>query len=403
MKSRWLILTLLLMGNVLAAFGQIAFELEKMNVLYLHLPNPMNIVVQGMPRKDIQVSCMHHCSVVDADSVYYVSPALIGDCYVVLQNKNGDTIAKETFRALPIPPPTTSLGALGSGGHDANIISQQNRIEVDFASGFAYEGMTIRMDSCRIRLTTPFEIIECHQLGPVLHPLIASRIPDVSEIIVYDIHSTIPGTRYRRELSPIIIREQGHPEYISLKMPIEDAPRTQRVNECRIMDNTLEDYVMDGKHHRISNSKNKKHPINDFVHLLDKDTLIAIQNSYYRHFTESGNILEAGPIAAIPDTIAHREVEGEIDVKADYMVFENDSAFILRLPRRFYPVGEWKYYYPNGQVKAAGNYVIDGVSLDKKEGINDSANHYQLEIRRDGIWYFCNEKGKLIREVNYSK
>ena|GEM_PF-2219461 len=206
MKMRWLYLSLFVLCTSSGVFGQIAFELEKMNVLYMHLPNPMNIVMQGMARKDIRVSCMHHCTVVDADSIYYVSPALIGECYVVLQNKNGDTIAKETFRALPIPPPQTSLGSISSGVHAANSISNQHRINVDFASGFAYEGMSI------------------------------------------------------------------HPEYISLKMPIQDAPRVQHVNECKILDNVLEDYVLDGKHHKILNRKNKNNPSNDFLHLLDGDT-----------------------------------------------------------------------------------------------------------------------------------
>jgi len=92
----------------------------------------------------------------------------------------------------------------------------------------------------------------------------------------------------------------------------------------------------------------------------------------------AGILIETRPILQIPDTIAHREVEGEINSQSDYLTFENDSAFILRLPRHFYPIGTWTYYHANGQVKASGNYMVAGTSVDLKIDEGDSETSLQI-------------------------
>jgi len=131
--------------------------------------------------------------------------------------------------------------------------------------------------------------------------------------------------------------------------------------------------------------------------------LISINNSYYRRFSEAGVLIESGAIAQIPDSIVHRNVMDEIEPSSDYVVFENDSAFLLKLPRRFYPIGTWTYYHSNGQVKAKGEYQIEGTSIDVNDGKEDLETHFQLEIHRIGHWIFYNDQGTILIEKNYPR
>jgi len=68
--------------------------------------------------------------------------------------------------------------------------------------------------------------------------------------------------------------------------------------------------------------------------------------------------------------------------------------------------GKWIYYYENGNIWSEGffkNGKSDGKRITHYENGTVFYEGYYEEDRRVGIWKFFDEKGKLLKSVDYSK
>ncbi|MHC1707656.1 MAG: toxin-antitoxin system YwqK family antitoxin [Bacteroidales bacterium] len=70
------------------------------------------------------------------------------------------------------------------------------------------------------------------------------------------------------------------------------------------------------------------------------------------------------------------------------------------------PVGQFKYYYPGGKVKAITYFTNNGdkgrSTAYHKNGMKMAAGNY-LGEEKDSLWLYYNENEKLVSEVFYSK
>lgn len=379
-------------------YAQVALELEKMNVVYIHLANPLNIAVEGYSRNQIRVSGLGNCKVEDADSIYYVKPVIRGECKILIQTLSGDTLAMRSLRSRSIPKPQARLGTLESGSHSSGVIWAQPGIYATLGEGFAYEGVKYLVDSSMILMLTPFELIQCHNRGTALNPIIKRHMGEVLQISINEIHVTHKESQSHLELASLFITNRDKPLEGLIYTPDFTQKPILPSGTCRIETDIRLQYMEKGTLISIQSHKSENNPIPDHWVIRNSDTLWSIREGFYRSFDSTGIILEQGTVGFLHDSILTRNVQSETRQVLGFS-FENDTTLILTLNSRFYPVGYWKYFHPNGSIKAEGSYRIDGSKI--AYAYHSDIPHYELQINRSGTWKFYDTNGLLLYAINY--
>lgn len=398
----------ILMGMPLAQ-AQVAVELEKMNIIYIGLRNPVNIVVQGYDKKELVYETTAGCQFVQTDSGDYLKAFERGDCKLFVKTKKGNVLDSSVLRVRSIPKPEARLGTMESGTYSAGAISAQPGVYATLGEGFGYEGIKYHIDSCFIQLITPFEVIQCHQKGTALHPQIKQHLSDVLEISITEIYASQADPGTHTALSPLII-QSSEPELNGrVQIPDFTGLPVLKTGECRIENNLRLKFMSNGRENRTYGSKGTPPSVDRFIHMIGNDTVFSIQQGHYRKYNDSGILIETGNVSQANDTVSGRIVEGEaLYWRNASITFENDTTLRLHLRKRFYPVGEWSYYHPDGKLKALGKYRTDSVRksdecihvIDPTNGRSSSPS-YRIHIRRSGTWHFYNEAGELIHTIRY--
>ena len=136
---------------------------------------------------------------------------------------------------------------------------------------------------------------------------------------------------------------------------------------------------------------------------MDGDTFIQVQNARYKSFYPKNVLKEEGIIFRLNDSLWNSHVDGRfIQSPASTIVFEKGELEVIsNIERRIYPVGEWKYYHPNGNLFAIGSYAIEKADVDDFNCYFDGGAPDILYIVRKGVWKFYDEKGDLISKKRY--
>ena len=145
------ILATIFICHAATAFSQqCVISSRKENVVYIGVPNPIDIAVEGRYCKDFSVSTdngtLEHGS---ATCNYELSPAKAGMTEIsVKDKKSGKVISKAMFRTKPLPPPTCRLAGKDGGEISKSVLKVQVALSVmlegfDFDARFSVEGYRV--------------------------------------------------------------------------------------------------------------------------------------------------------------------------------------------------------------------------------------------------------------------
>ena len=141
------------------------------------------------------------------------------------------------------------------------------------------------------------------------------------------------------------------------------------------------------------------HP-NGKTHIeCEYDTVLNAFSGMYREFDTIGNLLVEGKYRIVDSVKCKDCFEGYFsrqNEKSDWMKYEYYDLRNLR-------IGEWKYFYSNGNVKMKGSYsdqihVYFGESNLKDKDINGPYNSWvKHDFLKNGRWEYFNDNGDKIK------
>lgn len=396
------LLILLFLFSCASAPKQSAFELTKMNVVYIGVPNPFNLVIQGVPREDLRFATKN-CEVVDSSGQFYLFSFERGDAKVWILNQKGDTLDKRVMRSRHIPRLQLTLGTLESGAYTRGAIRAQPGLYATIGEGFAYEGISYRVDSAYVSIEGLEGATLCKQKGTALHPLIRKEMAQpFSRVMVWNAHVSLKSGTDHRRVSPITIQCKDvadeffhYPDFVEpVKLP--------ELGQCIRVPFDSVTFLKDKKIHRVFSSPGPLDSLHDVVHFIEGDTLIYIKKQHFQAYYPGNILKEAGEVCRRNDTLAGQHIQGQPKRYSGGMEFPLKNTEIESLIEPYmYPIGYWRYFHPNGKLFAEGEYKIDKVERDQIGCYFDSPIPDFIYINRIGTWKFYDEEGKLVEEIIY--
>jgi len=393
----------LLSAMTTSIHAQVAVEVSQMNVLYIGLPNPIIVAVEGVNHEGLRLSC-DRCTIVDSNGQYIVYVSKRGDMNIYIKHKNGDTLAVKNFRVRSIPKPQLRLGTLESGVHSKGAIRAQPGLYATLGGGFAYEGVRFGVDSAYVQIETIEGVIVCKQDGTRLStPIRQATTKPFSTILVTEPYVSMNGGGEPLKLAPLIIQNRNFFTSFEYHPLIDRTEKYPDLGKCLFWSYDSVRYEMDGHSHSIVSKQVDENMPNNLSHFIDGDTFIHVQNANFRSFYDDNVLKEEGLIRNLDDSLSSSHVIGIFTqpnlggISFTKPVYEVTTNIRLRT----YPEGEWKYYHPNGKLFAVGRYVVEKAAHDNIGCYFDGNIPDFLYVSRTGTWKFYDESGQLILEKQY--
>jgi len=128
----------------------------KMNVLYIGLPNPIEVSVPGVAPGNVTAS-MSGGSLSNKGGGKYVATVSGGKEATIRASAkmpDGSTrsMGAVPFRIKRVPPPTASFGSITGGSASVGKVKGQNKLFV-YLQNFPYEGITYTVNSCEVSVS----------------------------------------------------------------------------------------------------------------------------------------------------------------------------------------------------------------------------------------------------------
>lgn len=184
---------------------------DKMNVLYIGLPNPISVSAPGIPRDKIRAS-MTGGSLTSSGNGSYIARVSGGsEAKVSVSADLGDgkvqSLGTTTFRIKPLPKPVVEFGGKSGGSLPAVAIRQQSRIFAKLAD-FAFEGVGYNINSFRLVIVRPrADAIAISGSGNVLTGAMTNALKTVTpgSLVVFDNITATGPDNIRKQLNSIAI------------------------------------------------------------------------------------------------------------------------------------------------------------------------------------------------------
>lgn len=103
---------------------------DKMNVLYIGLPNPVSVSAPGIPKENLKIS-VSGGSYTGSNGKYIVNVKSRGEATVSVSATIGgktQTLSSTMFRVKPVPKPTPQFGGKSGGGMSAVALKNQKQV-----------------------------------------------------------------------------------------------------------------------------------------------------------------------------------------------------------------------------------------------------------------------------------
>jgi hypothetical protein len=178
----------------------------KENVVYIGIPNPLDIAVEGYKCKDITVTTDNgRLETTDNDCSYSLYPTDAGTTYIILiERKSEKQLGKLPFRVKHIPEPVAIVAGKQGGAITKSIMKVQIGIAAvllgfDFDARFMVTGFTISI----IRKSKSLYTEECSNARFTDNTKSAfNTLEDGDKIVFSNITCKGPDSR-TRQLQPI--------------------------------------------------------------------------------------------------------------------------------------------------------------------------------------------------------
>jgi GldM C-terminal domain len=178
--------------------------LEKMNVMYMGVTNPVSIAVEGVEDNKLKVSIDNGSIVKNADGGYNVNTARTGLTIVSIEWQGGK--AEKKFKVKPLPDPVAVVGNYGQDNlkadHDINLALMVIFKNFDFdckasVAGFKLTRTSKNGESKQVNVQGAFNQ-DCFEL---------IKNKKIGDTFIYsDIRCLCPGDALPRLLPDTIIR-----------------------------------------------------------------------------------------------------------------------------------------------------------------------------------------------------
>lgn len=394
------LLILFLSAFAVQSNAQVAFELPAMNVVYIGLANPLNVVAEGVAREKLRFAFSGSCHVIDSVGCFYLYCSKRGEVAVWVLNDKGDTLDNRVFRVRSIPKPEAVLGTLESGTHSIGAIMAQPGLYAALGEGFAYEGVRFLVDSALVRIETLNQTLVCRQAGRRFdHRIRSAMKEEVSRIYVDEIYVSRPGTSEPILLNPLEIKNRDFIIQPHFYPKVQEQIIKPELGACIIWSYDSVTFMKEGSHHLILREEVSLIQPANVLHMVDGDTFVYQEDGNFKSFYPGNYLKESGIVKNVNDSLFGVSIQGKFNKSWYKSGFEPGIYNIdSEIDRRTYPVGEWKYYHPNGQLKAQGSYKIYKVT---REWDSDHVAPNTLIIYRTGTWKFYDEEGNLVEKVKY--
>jgi gliding motility-associated protein GldM len=185
---------------------------DKMNVLYIGVPNPISVSAPGIPKENLKVSITGG-SLSGSNGKYSVNVTSRGEATVnVSATVSGKTqlLSSTLFRVKPIPKPTPQFGGKSGGGLTSVALKNQKQIfarleDFEFDAKFTINRFSLVIAIPRADALGPFTAS-----GNSLSPQMVSAMQNISagaRVIFDNIIATGPDG-VQRTLDPMVFTAQ---------------------------------------------------------------------------------------------------------------------------------------------------------------------------------------------------
>ena len=99
--------------------AQSVVSADKMNIFYIGVENPIEVTANGIPRKELEVTCKG-AAIAGSTGVYTVTCSAPGEAQITVAHK-GKTIQEHLFKIKRIPDPIVAI-AVNSGSNKGGPI-----------------------------------------------------------------------------------------------------------------------------------------------------------------------------------------------------------------------------------------------------------------------------------------
>lgn len=202
-----IVLTILSAGNIATA-QHFAVANEKMNVVYMGVPNPISVSAENCSCKELVVRSSSG-TIKGANCDYVANVNVPGKLIISLYKKNGSKLKKlgeAYFRVKTIPSPVFKIGPNGRYMSKSVIAAQQYvRVELenfDFDAHFTLESFYTTIERDSSATTTIYNTTS--KIGPDLHNAFLNL--KIGDTITFDRIFVIGPDKSKRELEPEVIK-----------------------------------------------------------------------------------------------------------------------------------------------------------------------------------------------------
>lgn len=185
---------------------------DKMNVLYIGVPNPISVSAPGIPKEDLKVSITGG-TISGSNGKYSVNVNTRGEANIIVSatvNNKTQTLSSTLFRVKPIPKPTPQFGGKSGGGLSAVALKNQKQIfarleDFEFDARFTIDRFSLVIAIPRADALGPF-----NASGSNLSTQMVSAMQGISpgaRVIFDNIIATGPDG-IQRSLDPMVFTAQ---------------------------------------------------------------------------------------------------------------------------------------------------------------------------------------------------
>ncbi|TWR23857.1 gliding motility protein GldM [Mucilaginibacter pallidiroseus] len=114
-------------GSYMVAKPSAVVSPDKMNVLYIGVPNPLSVSAPGVPRESVKVS-MSGGSVSGSNGHYTATVSSLGTAKVTVTGEKGMVLGTSEFRVKRIPDPKPMFAGKSGGNTSAANLRAQDRL-----------------------------------------------------------------------------------------------------------------------------------------------------------------------------------------------------------------------------------------------------------------------------------
>ncbi|WP_183555062.1 gliding motility protein GldM [Mucilaginibacter sp. AK015] len=114
-------------GSYMVAKPSAVVSPDKMNVLYIGVPNPLSVSAPGVPKESIKVS-MSGGSISGSNGHYTANVSSLGTAKVTVTGEKGMVLGTSEFRVKRIPDPKATFAGKSGGKTSAANIRAQDRL-----------------------------------------------------------------------------------------------------------------------------------------------------------------------------------------------------------------------------------------------------------------------------------